>query len=188
MPAFLNIEDLQRIQFFNPDYQGIDTFVESGTGRGQTTFHLSPFFKRIYTVELATEYYKWCMQKAEELGITNVDFYNGNSLNVLPRILEILPGRAIFWLDGHYCKNDTGRGEIDPPMREELQLILANHTEPSIVLIDNVEVFGKKGPLGDEDWSHISVEYIMHEIDPSRIHKQYIDNDMMVILLNKLEK
>ena len=186
MPLFLEFNHIQKIITDYPEYTGINTFVESGTNVGRSIFHLAQYFKELHTIEIAEPLYTMCYTKAINENISNINFYLGDSLDILPLILKGITNPALFWLDGHYCRGNTGRGKIDPPMKEELQIILDQHNERSIIMIDNVDVFGRKGAPGEEDWSHISEESIMRGADKNKIYKSYVENDRLIILLKKV--
>lgn len=186
MPEFLHETEINKILLDYPEYAKINIFVESGTNVGRTIFHLAPIFKELHTIEIAKPLYDLCLNRAQKENINNIHFYFGDTLDVLPRIIEKINAPTLFWLDGHYCKGNTGRGKIDPPMREELNLIFQEHNQNSIIMIDNVDVFGRKGPPGEEDWTHINIEYIMQGQKTDNIVKYYIENDRLIFLLKKL--
>lgn len=71
----------------------------------------------------------------------NVKTYQGDSGEVLPRILARLHCPALFWLDGHYSGGETAKGEADTPISIELQAILESRIKGHVVLIDDARCF-----------------------------------------------
>ena len=81
---------------------------------------------------------------------------------------------SIFFLDGHWSGEDTGRGYKDCPLYEELSCIMKFFEPTCIIIIDDVRLFGKGLRIGDEicDWEDINVGCILN-LMKSRIEKHY---------------
>ena len=94
-------------------------------------------------------------------------------------------------MDGHYSSGDTGRGDIDVPLYDELKSINDLLTEEAIIIIDDARLFGK-GLTPDclEDWTGINTETIL-KIMENRISDYYFldssaaKNDRLILHLNK---
>lgn len=114
--------------------------VETGTFMGDMAKSMSPYFKKIYTIELSKELY---YNTSRELNyISNISFFHGDSTYVLPEILKDINEPAIFWLDGHYSAGITARGEKDTPIMQELDAIIrSKHARNHIILIDDARLF-----------------------------------------------
>jgi hypothetical protein len=127
---------------------GLATFVETGTLFGDTVEAMRPVFQRVVSIELSEE----LGAKARErfAGCGNVTILQGDSGQVLPRVLEMLTGPALFWLDGHYSGDfqskargfvRTARGELQTPVMQELGSVLADKEPGHVVLIDDARLF-----------------------------------------------
>lgn len=98
----------------------------------------------------------------------------GASENVLIDILPNITGKSIFFLDGHWSADDTGKGKKDCPLYEELNSIMLYHKDNAIIIIDDVRMFGK-GPTNSNNicnWEEINIEKIV-EIVKIRLTKYY---------------
>ena len=91
-------------------------------------------------------------------------------------------------MDGHWSVGNTGKGEKDCLLYEELLSFDKN----AIIIIDDVRLFGKGPSKGDEvcNWEDISVEKIF-EITKERL-KEYcflpsilVPNDRLLINLKE---
>ena len=126
---------------------GLTTFVETGTLFGDTVEAMRPNFQRVVSIELSEELA--AKARARFAGCGNVTILQGDSGQLLPRVLEALTGPALFWLDGHYSGDfqsktrgfvRTARGELQTPVVQELASILADD-KPHVVLIDDARLF-----------------------------------------------
>lgn len=179
MPAI----DIAFLKKLRDDYKKYSTFVESGTNEGLTIFNMDSHFAKLYTVEISEALYKNTKGKYSGNKIT---FLLGDSSKVLPDILPTL-GDTIFFLDGHWSSGNTGRGDKDCPVLEELLLINKMFPGNAIIIVDDCRLFGK-GPLDgvNEDWTDISSNKIV-EICKDRMRDVYYldsdcgQNDRMII-------
>ena len=80
----------------------LNVFVETGDYLGDMVDPVKSRFREIYSVELGQE--------------PNIHLLQGDSSDVLPRILKDLTEPALFWLDGHFSGGVTARGEVDFPI------------------------------------------------------------------------
>lgn len=159
-------------------------FLETGTCTGATIFAMEPLFQNLYTIEISDTLYK--ETKSKYLG-SKIKFIHGDSSRCLERILPKIELPCIFFLDGHYSSGNTGRGEKDCPLIEELIQIYNSFESKGIIIIDDVRLFGRcNEPDCMEDWSDISVNKV-YEILNKRItcsyflDSEYAGNDRMVI-------
>jgi len=126
--------------------------VETGTYLGNTTFWAASYFKNVYTIEISPEISK---KTASKSGCPkNIEFIIGDSRNEIPKVVDKLQGRTIFWLDGHWCSGAGGK-ENECPLIEELKAI--SKCDKPIILIDDARCF--LGPLppphNSSDWPTI---------------------------------
>ncbi|MFA7272963.1 MAG: hypothetical protein WC044_03795 [Crocinitomicaceae bacterium] len=121
-----------------------NTFIETGTFKGQTTKLSSQFFKNVMTVEINPENY--ALSKANLNGISNIDMYFGDTNELLADMIQKAEGPITFWLDAH---------PMDPkvdaacPLIEELDIIAQNlGDKEAIILIDDLH----RCLMGDGDY------------------------------------
>ena len=167
-------------QEFSEKEENFLTLVETGTHLGKTCINLHDVFKRIYTMEISEKYFHLSCLNFQRLGIKNVDAFLGDSSKILPQLLQILNENLFFWLDGHWSMGDTGRGEKDSPLLEEIQSIVEyckNKKTKSIIVIDDVRIFGKQG------WEDISFESV-RSIAGNFIIKDYVKDDIFCLLVD----
>lgn len=117
----------------------LSVLVETGTFFGDTVNELLYNFKKIYSVEVDDKLYN--KAKNRFLAYNWVDILKGDSTVVLPNILKKETDPIIFWLDGHYSGGETGKAELNTPILAELETILNNYNEKSVILIDDARCY-----------------------------------------------
>lgn len=140
---------------------GYPTFIESGTFLGDMSWHASPLFSQVYTIELDPELAKRAASRFA--GVANVAVHQGESGRILPELLRSIDSPCVFWLDGHFCGGITARGHMDTPIMAELKAIADHPVRPHAILIDDARAFGTDGayPTLEE------VIRLLRDIDPS---------------------
>ena len=134
------------------DLANINVAVETGTYTGQTTEYFANHFNTVHTVELnptTGNHYGGgdFVPIYEKLNAKhpNITFWTGNTVDVLPEILEDEKDeRILFLLDAH-------DGDSSTPVREELQAIkdISNRNDHVIIIDDCV-------CLGRPNWPSVS--------------------------------
>ena len=121
-----------------------------------------------------------------------INFYLGDSSDVLTDILPSITGKSIIFLDGHWSGDNTGKGIKDCPLYEEITSIIHNHIDEAIIIIDDVRMFSK-GPNNCGqicNWEEINIENIL-QIVKTRMTNYYLlpssmhNEDRMVIHISK---
>jgi hypothetical protein len=137
------------------DAAGLRYAVETGTYLGDSALVLGQVLDGVWSVELKPE----ILEKARvrTAGRGNIHLFEGYSPEVLPAILEQVPGPALYWLDGHggtFGANDVPAHIKECPVLEELAAIEQHpHAGRSVILIDDARAFF--GPMlqhRPEDW------------------------------------
>jgi hypothetical protein len=118
---------------------GIDTLIETGTYLGEMISAVRNSFKQIYTIELASDLYQRARRKFDKY--QNVTLIHGDSAKMLPRLLDHIDQPCVFWLDAHFSRGLSTKGEVDTPIEQELEAILNHHTHPHVILIDDARDF-----------------------------------------------
>ena len=126
------------ITLYLKDLYNINTFFETGTFNGWTSFWASKYFREVKTIEFSRKIYDETIERHKKL--KNVDFIFGDSRSELKKIVKEQSERAIFWLDAHWCCSNS-YGENDQcPLLEELDIInLSTHN--NIILVDDARLF-----------------------------------------------
>lgn len=103
-----------------------------------------------------------------------INFLLGDSSKVFETLLPTIDNKTIFFLDGHWSSGDTGRGEKDCPLIEEIVRINNLFVHDAIIIIDDFRLFGLNSSSGklNEDWTDINKNNIL-DILKSRITKVY---------------
>ena len=153
------------------DYTKYTNFIETGTYKGETIMNMEHLFSKLYTIEIKYEFYNDMKNKYKG---DKIQFFLGDSLEELKNILQTINGPSIFFLDGHWSANDTGKGKKDCPLIEEIRDINLYHKESAIIIIDDVRLFGKGPSKGNEicSWEDIATEKVLEEIQ-GRIIEHY---------------
>ena len=118
---------------------GLTTLVESGTYLGDMVEAQRSRFEKVVSIELSHELHFAARKRLARA--TNVELLEGNSGDVLPTVMERLDRPALFWLDGHYSSGITARGDLETPIRRELEVVLSSPGEHCI-LVDDARCFG----------------------------------------------
>ena len=108
MPS-INLHFLKQLQC---DYKNYPNFIETGTYMGGTILHMEQYFSKLYTIEIKKQFYENVKNKYKG---DKINFYLGDSGEVLTKILPNINGRSIFFLDGHWSAGNTGKGVKDCP-------------------------------------------------------------------------
>ncbi|MBL7743843.1 MAG: hypothetical protein JNN00_10255 [Chitinophagaceae bacterium] len=118
---------------------GYNVLVETGTYKGDMILAQKSYFNQIYSIELSHALHEKAKKRFHwQPGIT---LLQGNSGDVISKVLAELKEPAVFWLDGHYSGGITATIEKYSPIIEELQTISGNNSLLHIILIDDARCF-----------------------------------------------
>ncbi len=137
-----------------PEYSRIKTFVETGTFRAETITKMSNIFASCHSIELSQDLYEDARKKYSS---TAINFYWGDSVQVLTKLVPTIKEAAIFFLDAHWCGRESEKGNIDVPLIEEIKLIV-DRPFRDLLIIDDFRLFSTSGK---EDWSGITVKNVL---------------------------
>ncbi|MGP8321842.1 MAG: hypothetical protein ACT6FE_05920, partial [Methanosarcinaceae archaeon] len=120
----------------------IQTFIETGTYKGDMVEAVKDTFSTIHSVELDEKLYEAAKLKFKEK--KHIAIHQGDSTDILPAILQIIEKPCVFWLNGHYSGGITARGQKDTPIIEELKYIFNHQIKNHVILIDDARCFTGK--------------------------------------------
>ncbi len=120
-------------------WSGARVLVETGTYRGNTTDTMRPYFDRIYTIEANDALF--AAAQSRFAGAPGVRALHGDSAAMLPRVLAELDEKALFWLDAHWCGNDTFGSYLSAAIMAELEAVFAHRVRGHTILIDDARYF-----------------------------------------------
>ena len=126
--------DINFLLSLKDNYTKYKTFVETGTYLGETILDMEKYFEDLYTVEISEKYYN---NVKNTYNGNKINFILGDSSKVLNEITKTINNDTIFFLDGHWSSGDTGRGDKDCPLIEEIRSIHDNFKHNAIIIIDD---------------------------------------------------
>jgi len=170
-------------------------FVESGTYMGETIIPLEKEFSELHTIEIKREFYDHVVSnynKYKGKSPKQIKFHFGDSSKMLLEICPNIESNSIFFLDGHWSAGNTGKGDKDCPIYEELRSIMAAMKHRCIIIVDDCRLFGMGPNVGNEicNWEDINSTEILNLVD-SRLNKYHFspsnlnEKDRMVIFIDE---
>ena len=106
--------------------------VETGTNWGHMIYVQKDFFREIYSIELDPLRAESARRKFA--GRPNIHILEGDSGEVLPKLLPALKEPCLFWLDGHDW-------DISTPVKKELDALAKQMAYDHVLLIDDARWF-----------------------------------------------
>ena len=180
MPTLLK-EDLKNIlDSFKTNKETYPYFIETGTYMGETILRFINDFKKSYTIELSDKLYE--NFNKNDYDRNKLKSILGDSSKMIKEVINELDNSAIFFLDGHYSSCGTARGNKDVPLYDELITINDDFKYESIIIIDDLRLFGTNRT---EDWSDITKDKLL-EILSERIDSSLEMNDRLIIKIKKI--
>lgn len=121
----------------------LETFIETGSYKGDMIAAMLPVARRIYSVELHPER---AAEVRERFKYPIIDgylrFFEGDSAIALPWILERVDEPALIWLDAHHSDSDSAGDHDHCPLREELKACLASSID-HVIFCDDARFLGR---------------------------------------------
>jgi hypothetical protein len=117
--------------------------IETGTYKGDMVYSQKSSFKKIISIELGLDLFENAKKRFEK--DKSITIYQGDSGDILPKILKEIQEPAIFWLDGHYSGGITAKGNKICPIFEEIDAIFGGMNYNHILLIDDARDFNGFG-------------------------------------------
>jgi hypothetical protein len=155
----------------------VPVFIETGTHQGNTLYPIREacLFQQMHSIELSVPLYERALAATRTLHDfgKGLFLHHGDSAQILPSLVSSIQEPVFFWLDAHWYDSLDVSDVAPTPLMMELRAI-ASRGSPDIVVVDDVECFGKKwsdGPGGD--WSHIRQDVIL-QFFGARVVESYV--------------
>lgn len=116
----------------------LEILVETGTYFGEMVEAQRNNFKKIYSIELSEKLFARAKKRFKSF--PHITILQGDSGDVLNKLIGEIDRPALFWLDGHYSGGITAHGNKECPVPEELNAIL-NSKIDHVILIDDARLF-----------------------------------------------
>ncbi len=135
-------------------------FFETGTANGAcVSLAVSCGFEKIFSVEIEPDRQEENSKTfKKEIAENKVKLYTGDSLILMPQIVNEIDKPTTFWLDAHVDEGVSGVKKC--PLYEELETIATSSLKSHTIMIDDISYFGTKNHWGDG----ISLETIKEKI------------------------
>jgi len=189
MAASLTIDDLNKYSEVLSEYieniNDYSTMVETGTSWGGTIQSVNPYFKKIWTVEIAPNLYSMAKRITDSL--EHVTHVLGDSLIETPKYLKSLSKdeKVFFWLDAHYSGNDTSKNHLDCPVIEECVLIDENYQgDTAVIAIDDYRLFET---VEHGDWSFVNDDAVKNSFNNFNIVYMGEVDDRLLLYIERKE-
>jgi hypothetical protein len=111
----------------------LKTLVETGTYYGEMVAAMKSRFDRVYSIEYVPALAERAARKFAR--DEHVRIFCGDSRVVMPEVLALLRGPALFWLDAGYY-GWVGKQGDQQRLSAELEMILS-HPYPHMILLDD---------------------------------------------------
>jgi len=154
----LNKTHLDQLMHLHPGYESIQVAVETGLFRGQTAMVCAPEFREYHGIEINPGHIALCRRRLGEAGVNQVIYHEGDTRDLLPKVLARIREPALIMLDAHYSFVRKGKKFADEadmlhgpagadfPLLAELRVI-SKRPWADMVLIDDTALFGKTMPV-----------------------------------------
>jgi len=119
---------------------GAQTFIETGTFRGDTTWFFRNRFRKIVTIEVQDQLAELARKRFRNH--PHVEVIHGDSSDALGPVCETMDGPCLVFLDGHYSAGITGGTDKECPVIEELKSLFLALRHPFRIVIDDARLFG----------------------------------------------
>lgn len=137
----------------------LKVFVETGVGNGDGVIEAQKHpFEKIISIEIMPVQVQRMREKFKN--DPRVEIVEGNTLEILPKILEQYQDNICFWLDAHFPGADIGMGRHDDesiddrtrlPLEEELFMIRDKRKGKDVILFDDLKIYRNQGR---DAWRH----------------------------------
>jgi hypothetical protein len=156
----------------------VSVFVETGTNRAETAVWASANFERVFTIEANGPLHQRAIEAFGDR--KNIQFLKGDSRTHIRSLLTPLTEPAIFWLDAHWCGEDTFGKTEECPVVGELELLNTSKVS-HIVLIDDARLFLAPPPPPHEASHWPDIATICGLLSRSNTNRYVVVHDDVII-------
>jgi hypothetical protein len=132
--------------------------IETGTNHAHMIYAQKPHFREIYSIELD----EWRAESARSkfANRPNIHILQGDSGEVLPKLLPAIKEPCLFWLDGHDF-------DISTPVKKELDALFKHPIRDHVLLVDDARWFDGRSdyPTLEELWQEVARAYPGHTME-----------------------
>jgi len=165
----------------------IETFVETGTYKGDTTRRAASIFEHVFTIEGDPHRYKKTLSTFMEY--PNIVPLLGNSRIALYSLLKQINEPVIFWLDAHWCGGSaievsSANGDECPLLDELAAIQHHNLAHEHIILIDDARLFQNPPPYPHDPAQWPTMQQIGAFLPPD--HLRVVKDDIIVSVPREL--
>jgi hypothetical protein len=136
----------------------LQVLVETGTNYAHMLYVQKGGFREVYSIELDD----WRAESARRKfsNLPHIHVLQGDSGEVLPKIIPAIKEPCLFWLDGHDF-------DISTPVKLELDAIYKHPVQGHVLLIDDARWFDGRTdyPTMEEVREKVAREYPGHEVE-----------------------
>ncbi|MGC2111160.1 MAG: hypothetical protein WA655_16710 [Candidatus Korobacteraceae bacterium] len=142
----------------------LTTLVETGTYYGEMIAAVLKRFRRVYSIELDPRLARLAQERFGKY--PQVEVLEGDSQIIVPKLLESLQERCLWWLDAGYCGWVGETGNLNR-LSTELDAILGDRIRDHVILMDDADgVNGEGGsPTLDELIASIHANYSDRQVE-----------------------
>jgi len=136
----------------------LHVLVETGTNYAHMIYVNREQFREIYSIELDEHRAESARRKFA--GRNNIHVLQGDSGEVLPKLLPGLKEPCLFWLDGHDF-------DISTPVKQELEALYRHPVKGNVILIDDARWFDGRTqyPTMEELRASVERNYPAHVVE-----------------------
>jgi hypothetical protein len=128
---------------------GIKTFIETGSGHGETAQKALKIFPHVHTIELSERLYLEVYRKIGK----EANCHHGRSVDVMHSILPRIDGQpVVYWLDAHYSGGPTAGVNEQCALLDEREVLNRRSGNDDFIIIDDAHVFFSPAVYGRVDW------------------------------------
>lgn len=167
-----------------PYFKDLKVFIETGTYLGHSSRCAAGIFDEVYTFEIQKELHDRAIATAEEMKITNIQHFLGDSVELLPSVIIskcIKP--AFFFLDAHQSGSDTSNnGKEFVPVLSELKMIntLYPAGQLAVICVDDCRLWKQEV----WDWVHVTNGNILNALSNHKVVTSFEENDRFYVIIN----
>jgi len=136
----------------------LPVLIETGTNHAHMIYVQKDLFREIYSIELD----EWRAESARRkfAGRPGIHILQGDSGDVLPKLLQSIKEPCLFWLDGHYW-------DISTPVKKEIDALFKHPIQNHVILIDDARWFDGRTdyPTIEELQQRVAREYPGHTME-----------------------